>query len=896
MSERQRPQRYGRCLIEREIGHGARSTVYLAWHEGLQIPVAVKVMRKEAAPDDELFSERFLREARIAAQLTHPNIVRVYDCGETEDAYYLVLEYIEGESCKDRMSRGAGFDWQSAVRIIREVADGLNYAAKKGIIHRDLKPENIMIDKEGHVRIADLGLAKQVGVGRGSATADGDVLGTPYYMSPEQVRQPGEVDFRSDIYSLGATLYHMVTGEVPFEAATPFEIMTMHLTEPLVPPQERRHDLPEALSDVVVRTMAKEPQNRYQSYADLLRDLDGLMSAAAHAPDVYMAAVEETLDQSPPEPELAVHRATAAAAEEQSAEPLARSEHQAPEPEEGPAPIVPIARNQLPVTQHSVRAKVMGVVAAFAYALFIACIYYLLGGLIKPFVGALAVMAFAAFALFWAVRVARPGAGAQAELPHSVDEQFSAALSYVCERLDLPTPYVHISPRRDEQTLAYSLFTRKAAVDIPGGWLQEAGLSDEQMKAFAAQSLAGLYNGDSDIRTLLSVPVAILNAGRRGFKRLVELPRGLSARARFRLSQGTAAFGIVMLCVLIAGLFRASFLAGVSGLLFVGLLLLVAAFERHSLQAGDPFAAKVVENLGAVKSLIAVSGLAGPEQYHLLMECMGPGLALKGPDGPLSPEERQELIENIAAHYSAAAHVPNTLETARRLFSAQPSAADRLNRLALLPERRPAVVAAMALARRAYGRLVGLKSEGRTSMAELAGVRTYVLIGAVGGAFAVFAVLFLYLRRNAEYPALLAANAALGAALGLAVACRNRVEGITVGRLGWATIVAAVTFGITMMLGLCLTEWAGTDMLAMEFPVFFVIVLLMSLVTGALFVRWGPKSPRSARFAPRSSRALASNKVAALDREGSTGADALSRTPAANAGADRDRERVFEKQ
>jgi hypothetical protein len=476
-----------------------------------------------------------------------------------------------------------------------------------------------------------------------------------------------------------------------------------------------------------------------------------------------------------------------------------------------------------------------------------------------------------------------------------VDEQFSAAQSWVCERLDLPTPYVRISRRRDEQTFAYSLFTRKAAVDIPGGWLQEAGLSDDQMKAFATQSLAGLYNGDSDIRTLLSIPVAVLNVGRRGFKFLVELPRALSPRAQLRLAQCTGAFGILMLCAVIAALFRASLLGGIFGLIFVGLLLLVAAFERHSLQASDAFAAKVVESLPAVKSLIAVSALAGLERYRLLMESMGPAVALKGPDGALSPEERQELIENIAAHYSAAAHVPDTLETARRLFSAQPSAAERLNRLALLPEGRPATLAAVGLARRAYGRLVGLKGTGRTSMAELAGVRTYVLMGAVGGAFAVFAMLFLFLKYNSEYPALLAANAALGAALGLAAACQNRVEGVTVGRLGWVTVVAAVSFGITMMLGLCLTEWAGTGMLAIEFPVFFVVVLLMSLVAGGLFARWGPKSPRSAGGVPQSGRALMSRTVTTLVSQGSSATGALGRTRGADGAADQKRERMLAK-
>jgi len=291
--------KYGKCLVEREIGRGARSVVYLAWHEGLQIPVAVKVMKKEYGLEDEHFFERFMREARIAAQLTHTNIVRVYDCGETADEYYLVLEYIEGESCRNKLEQWGPFDWQRAVQIVRQVADALRYAHSKGIIHRDLKPENIMIDSDGNVRLADLGLAKEVAHGPSSATHDGDVLGTPYYMSPEQVKNPAEVDFRSDIYSLGATLYHMATGEVPFEAPTPFEIMTKHLNEPVPPPLGVKPDLPEALNDVILRMMAKEPEDRYQSYDEMVAELDRLLSGTAVTAGAEAAAPEPGV-QAPP--------------------------------------------------------------------------------------------------------------------------------------------------------------------------------------------------------------------------------------------------------------------------------------------------------------------------------------------------------------------------------------------------------------------------------------------------------------------------------------------------------------------------------------------------------------------------------------------------------------------
>ena len=215
MSEPEEPRTYGKCRIEREIARGAASTVYLAWHEALQISVALKVMRKDEAQQAPSLSQRVMREAHIAAQLTHPNIIRIYDCGETEDAYYLVLEYIEGKNCHEKLDEDGAFEWREAASIIQQAAEGLRHAHQRGVIHRDLKPQNIMIDGDGNARIADMGLAKVAAPGKPSETLGGDVLGTAYYMSPEQVRQPGEVDFRSDIYSLGATLYRMAVGEPP---------------------------------------------------------------------------------------------------------------------------------------------------------------------------------------------------------------------------------------------------------------------------------------------------------------------------------------------------------------------------------------------------------------------------------------------------------------------------------------------------------------------------------------------------------------------------------------------------------------------------------------------------------------------------------------------------------
>ena len=381
MTQSTKQQRFGKCLLERVIGSGARSTVYLAWHEGLQIPVAVKVMKRVTGPQEAQSTERFVREARIAAQLSHPNIVRVYDCGERGDSCYLVLEYIEGENCRDKLDQWGVFDWQRAVQIVRQVAEGLAYASRKGIIHRDLKPENIMIDNEGNARMADLGLAKEMVTHGSSATQDGDVLGTPYYMSPEQIRQPSDVDFRADIYSLGATLHHMVTGEPPFDAATPFEIMAKHLNEPLLDPRTRRPELPAPLCAVIMRCMAKDPRDRYPHYAELIRDLDMLTNGSADGIPLPPANAER---REPAAPALA---ATAAVAQATA------------------APARALRPMDLPATRAQVRARATGLAALVGYVLLIVLLYQLLAthaGVLAATAGAAGMVLLAA-GCAWAV-------------------------------------------------------------------------------------------------------------------------------------------------------------------------------------------------------------------------------------------------------------------------------------------------------------------------------------------------------------------------------------------------------------------------------------------------------------------------------------------------------------
>lgn len=818
MSKSEEPRRYGKCRIEKEIGRGARATVYLARHEGLQIPVAVKVMSKEGAEGQKHFTERFLREARLTAQLKHDNIMRVYDCGQTQESYYLVLEYVDGKTCRDTLSEKGVFEWRSAVQIVRQVAEGLRYANTKGIIHRDLKPENVMIDGEGNVHIADMGLAKQVAAEQVSATADGDVLGTPYYMSPEQVRQPGTVDFRSDIYSLGATLYHMATGYVPFDATTPFEVMTKHLSEKLTPPEKRKPDLPPALCALIVRAMAKEPHDRYQSYEEMLEALDGLLAGETEAEPTAEAPVEVAAEAVVPSEEQAVE--LQAPAEEPVARPL------------------PISPTDLPVTAQNVQAKVLGMAALLAYAFFLVCLYQLLLGWGGLAVALAALAGLVGLSVGWGYcAFYRSEPVVEAEASQTVDQQISGALGRLCERLGLPLPRVRVTDRRDDACYAYSLFSSRAAIHIPAGWLKRVYLSRDETEAFLAQSLAGVYNGDSDLRMLLAVPVGLLTLARWLAARSLGVIRSDRSRLRLWLAQGMVLAGMVGICAIIAALFFLSFWAGAVGFVFFGMLILVSAFERYSRHAGDAFAVKVMEGGDLVKSVIVASGVVSLEGYRLLREAVGERQAEQWSGETVLPDARGQVVESIASYYSEMEYAPNTLDTARKLFGTVPLAAERLNRLAGLPRRVPALFRVLRFANRVYTALLGVRAKQAMNASDLGAARLHAGLGAIAGALAVASVVALYFLGSMHYAFFLVVVAALGGALGFVVARQVFAAGPSAARLAWPIVLASVFFVFTSMLGFCLAGPKNLSLLANQFHVSFAVVFLSAAAAAALFVR-----------------------------------------------------------
>jgi serine/threonine-protein kinase len=255
-----------------KLGAGAMATVFKARQLSLDRLVAIKVLPKRFSENPE-YVERFYKEGKAAAKLNHANIVQAFDVGESGGYHYFVMEYVEGHTVYDELAEGKVFSEAEALKIAIEIAEALVHAHERGLIHRDVKPKNIMITTKGIAKLADMGLARLAEDAQAAQAEAGKAYGTPYYISPEQIRGDMDIDFRADIYGLGATLYHMITGQVPFEAETPVAVMNKHLKETLTPPDHINISLSVGLGEVVEVMMAKKPQDRYASTTDLLLDL-----------------------------------------------------------------------------------------------------------------------------------------------------------------------------------------------------------------------------------------------------------------------------------------------------------------------------------------------------------------------------------------------------------------------------------------------------------------------------------------------------------------------------------------------------------------------------------------------------------------------------------------------
>ncbi|MFQ3536649.1 MAG: protein kinase [Aggregatilineales bacterium] len=277
-------QTLGKYQILERLGRGGMATVYRAYQSGMDRMVAVKVLHPQYT-DDPSFVERFKREACSVGVLRHPNIVQVIDFDVQDGHYYMVMEYVETESLKNRLQQLGGLPVREALSIVRKLADALAYAHAHGILHRDVKPANVLMSKSGEPILTDFGIAKLMDLT--GLTASGAAIGTPAYMSPEAGRGD-QVDERSDVYSLGVMLYEMLSGHLPFDADTPYAVILKHINEPPPPLGQRVPHLPEVVERIVIKALEKDKSRRYQSAAEMR---DALLSA-----EQELSRFDETID------------------------------------------------------------------------------------------------------------------------------------------------------------------------------------------------------------------------------------------------------------------------------------------------------------------------------------------------------------------------------------------------------------------------------------------------------------------------------------------------------------------------------------------------------------------------------------------------------------------------
>jgi serine/threonine-protein kinase len=290
---------HSRYRIESRIGAGGMSTVYLAFDETLERRVAVKVLDSDISRDPNAL-ERFRREARTVAQISHPHVVMVIDAGEDRGHPYIVLEHVRGETLKDRIRREGALPVSEAVAYAIEIGRALGAAHERQLVHRDVKPQNVLIDEEGRAKVTDFGIARSLDLDAHQLTAAGRVVGTTDYVSPEQALGH-EVTGQSDVYSLGIVLFEMLTGEVPFKGDNSVAVAMKHVREGLPDVQRRRPEITAALAAVVERATAKDVRNRYPSIAAMVRDLEEVLTYEAARSGETEGQATEVLKQLPPD-------------------------------------------------------------------------------------------------------------------------------------------------------------------------------------------------------------------------------------------------------------------------------------------------------------------------------------------------------------------------------------------------------------------------------------------------------------------------------------------------------------------------------------------------------------------------------------------------------------------
>lgn len=287
-------KQFGTYRIVGPLGEGGMAAVYKAYQPGMERYVAVKVLPRQLAVEAE-FAGRFAQEARLLARLQHPHILPIFDYGTEEGYTYIVMPFIESGALAEQL-QGQPLSLSEISRIVAQIGSALDYAHAQGLIHRDIKPSNILVDKQGNCILTDFGIAKLY-EGTAQFTNTGGIIGTPTYMSPEQ-GSGREVTSRSDIYSLGVVLYQMVTGRVPFRAETPMAVIFKHIHDPLPPPRSLNPTVPEPVEGVILKSLAKEPADRYTTAGELVQALQSAIAQSGQAATKFAS-----LAPSPPVPQ-----------------------------------------------------------------------------------------------------------------------------------------------------------------------------------------------------------------------------------------------------------------------------------------------------------------------------------------------------------------------------------------------------------------------------------------------------------------------------------------------------------------------------------------------------------------------------------------------------------------
>ncbi|MCS6887182.1 MAG: tetratricopeptide repeat protein [Chloroflexus sp.] len=297
-------QTIGRFEILSELGRGGMAVVYKARQTDLDRIVALKIL-PPSLTSDQSYIARFRQEARSAARLEHPHIMPIYEVGEVAGYHYIAMKFIKGRTLKQLLEQEGALPVKRAAQILAQVGEALDYAHRQGIIHRDIKPSNVMITDEGWIYLTDFGLARGVGSGAGGLTMAGTVMGTPEYMSPEQAQGLPNVGPPTDIYALGVMLYELLTGAFPFKAETPMAMLAARLVHAPIPPRDVRGDLPPAVEDVIMRALARKPEARFASAAEMvaaLRQAVGMSESELSRPLTPQRGMPAAVSSAPSRP------------------------------------------------------------------------------------------------------------------------------------------------------------------------------------------------------------------------------------------------------------------------------------------------------------------------------------------------------------------------------------------------------------------------------------------------------------------------------------------------------------------------------------------------------------------------------------------------------------------